>query len=96
VVEAEEVMAEGEVISKDKPLTKKTIDALGKVFLAEINGQLPFQSRAKIYSDLCAEGLLKKTERKFGSGWSAVKVYGFELTHAGRIAYCATCEDEDA
>jgi hypothetical protein len=76
---------------------KKVLTALEKVFSAEIESRLPFQSKATIYRDLLAAGLVAWMERTIGQGWSGVKVSGYELTHAGRFLYCSNCEDvEDA
>lgn len=72
-------------------MNKATFTALGKVFTAEINDRLPFQSKAKIYRQLCEDGLLAPMERKFGSGIGLIAVTGYELTHAGRILYCSNC-----
>lgn len=77
-------------------LTVKELKALEKVFAAEIENRLPFQSRAKIFADLCADGYLAKIETTYGSGWLAVKVAGYTLTHAGRIEYCLSCDDSEA
>lgn len=74
---------------------KKVLTALEKVFSAEINGCLPFQSKASIYRDLMAAGLVDSDQRSFGSGWSAVTVSGYALTHAGRYLYCANCESPE-
>jgi hypothetical protein len=74
---------------------KKVLNALGKVFAAEVHDLLPFQSNASIYRDLLASGLVSQMERVFGYGWSAVRVSGYQLTHAGRYLYCANCEDTD-
>lgn len=71
--------------------TKAELNALEKVFAAEIEGRLPFQSKAKIYRDLCDDGFLEQMECKFGDGRFAVTVSGYQLTHAGRITYCASC-----
>lgn len=71
--------------------TKHQLAALEKVFAAEIDGQLPFQSKAKIFQKLADEGLLAPMNRTFGTGWSAIKVTGWQLTHAGRLLYCSTC-----
>ena len=71
-------------------VSKSVIAALEKVFAAEIEGRLPFQSKAKIYERLCNEGLVAPMERKFG-GRVPVSVSGYELTHAGRIVYCSAC-----
>lgn len=70
-------------------LNKKDLDALGKVFAAEINNNLPFQSRSKIYNVLCDAGLLETTNRRMG----VVTIYGYQLTHAGRFAYCSSCKE---
>ncbi len=73
--------------------SKKTLAALEKVFAAEIEGRLPFQSRAAIYKTLCEEGMLQPMKRTYSGydGQFAVNVVGYQLTHAGRITYCASC-----
>ena len=71
-------------------LTKADVNALGKIFAAEINGLLPFQSRAQIYLDLCDRGLAEPMTRRLGSGPFAVIVRGFQLTHAGRLRLCVS------
>ena len=73
-------------------MTKAKLKALEKVFGAEIEGRLPFQSRAKVYQELREMGLLESMHRVYGSGPLAVKVSGYELTHAGRMIYCAHCD----
>jgi hypothetical protein len=70
--------------------TKKVLRALERVFAAEVEGRLPFQSKAPIYLDLCDEGMVEPMERTFG-GRSPVIVKGWQLTHAGRITYCGSC-----
>lgn len=73
--------------------TRKTLAALEKVFAAEINGRLPFQSDAAIYRVLCEEGLLAPMQKTFGSlGRFPVVSTGYQLTHAGRIMYCESCD----
>ena len=72
---------------------KKVLAALEKVFAAEIDNRLPFQSKAAIYRDLLAAGLVAWMDRVIGSGWGAVTVSGYELTHAGRYLYCSNCRD---
>lgn len=72
--------------------TKAELNALEKVFAAEIDGRLPFQSKAKIFTRLCEGGYLEPFERRYGSGWSAVTVKGYQLSHLGRLTYCASCE----
>lgn len=70
--------------------TKAELDALEKVFAAEIDGRLPYQSKGKIYQRLCDNGLLAPMVREFGSGAFVVIANGYQLTHAGRLAYCVS------
>lgn len=71
--------------------TKAELNALEKVFAAEIEGHLPFQSKAKMFKQLAEDGLLAPMERRFGDGRWAVTVSGWQLTHAGRVLYCSSC-----
>ena len=79
-------------------MNKKDIGLLGLAFEAEIGGALEgkpslMQTKAITRADaLVADGLLTKCVEC----WCGVKLEGYELTHAGRFAYCATCKDEDA
>jgi hypothetical protein len=75
--------------------TKAELAALERVFAAEINGLLPFQSKARIYRNLCDKGLLADMRRVTGRGPFAVTFSGYELTHAGRFLYCSSCDDGD-
>lgn len=75
--------------------TKTTLRALERVFAAEINGHLPFQSKARIYQTLNDEGLVAPMERKFGSGMWAATAKGWQLTHAGRLLYCMSCDETE-
>ena len=43
--------------------TKKMLKALEKVFAAEIEGRLPFQSKALLFLDLCDAGLTSIASR---------------------------------
>jgi hypothetical protein len=73
---------------------KKVLKALEKVFAAEINDRLPFQSKAIIFKQLCDDGLIEPYQRTFGAGTAMpVTCSGYQLTHAGRIMYCASCRD---
>jgi hypothetical protein len=72
-------------------MKKSDIKALEKIFSAEINGLLPLQSKAKIYLQLEAEGLVAPMERIFGGGSWKIVVKGWQLTHDGRFAYCDNC-----
>ena len=75
--------------------TKATLKALENVFSAEINGSLPFQSKAAIYRKLVDEGLIADCKINIGTGWSAVVCNGYELTHAGRFVFCENCEEPE-
>lgn len=72
-------------------MNKATADALGAVFATEINGELPYQSRRKIYRDLCEAGLVERASRTFG-GTLPVVVEGYALTHRGHVEYCKWCD----
>lgn len=75
--------------------TKAELNALEKVFAAEINDHLPFQSKAKIFRQLCEDGMLEPMERHFGGDrFGAITVSGYQLTHAGRMAYCMSCDED--
>lgn len=68
-------------------MRKRELDMLEKVFAAEVNGCLPFQTKSKIAGELVESGhLLHGKEIKSG-----VIVAGYYLTHAGRYAYYASC-----
>ena len=77
-------------------MNKKDLDLLERAFNAEINAALagrphPMQTRAKARADaLVADGLLAKCVEVC----RGIRIEGYELTHAGRLAYCLTCEDE--
>jgi hypothetical protein len=75
--------------------TKAELCALEKVFAAEIEGRLPFQSKAKIYDKLQERGMVDHAEQRFGSGMWRVTVRGWVLTHAGRYTYCKSCEGNE-
>lgn len=75
--------------------TKAELKALEKVFAAEVENRLPFQSKAAIYQSLLEQGMIQPFETTFGQGWSAVTVKGYQLTHLGRMSYCLSCEGDD-
>lgn len=80
--------------SDQTTITRRALSALEKVFAAEVEDRLPFQSRAKVYSELCADGLVKSMQRIYG-GRFPVTVSGYQLTHAGRIIYCESCRGQE-
>ncbi len=67
---------------------------LEKIWVAEVENRLPFQSSAAIYKRLEAQGLVQRGKEEFRSGGLPITVEGWYLTHAGRFAYCSTCDDE--
>jgi len=74
-------------------MTKAELGALERVFAAEIDNRLPFQSKGKIFSRLCDDGYLEPMERNFGHNRFGVVVKGYQLTHMGRLTYCMSCPD---
>ncbi len=69
-----------------KYLTKRELHMLRKVFDAEINQRLPFQSKARTYRELKERGYIEDMTRIFGTGPFAATVTGYGLTHKGRMA----------
>jgi len=77
-------------------VTKKDLNLLERAFSAEISAAIAglprvMQTKATARADalvLC--GMLNKCVEL----WHGIKIEGYELTHAGRIAYCDTCEDD--
>jgi hypothetical protein len=80
---------------EDSAMNKRELAILEKAFLAEINGMLPFQTNSKIAAKLANEGMLIPMETTFGRGTFAVVCKGYQLSHAGRFAYCSTCDDDE-
>ena len=78
-------------------MNKREFAMLEKAFEAEVNGALSrsglsmIQTTSKTAEKLVADGLLKRADRLIG-GIHPVQVSGFELTHAGRLLYCAMCD----
>lgn len=74
-------------------MTKAELAILEKAYEAEIDGALSshgihlFQTKSKVAAKLAAEGYLTFTYTMF----QGVKISGYELTHLGRLTYCATC-----
>lgn len=79
-------------------MDKKDLALLERAFSNEIAAALQgtprvMQTKATARADaLVNSGHLTKTVEV----WRGMRFEGYELTHAGRHAYCATCEDEDA
>jgi hypothetical protein len=75
-------------------MDKKSLALLEKAFSSEIGAALEgsprlMQTKATLRADaLVADGML----RKCVESWRGIEIEGYELTHAGRLTYCATCE----
>ena len=82
-------------------MNKAHLRALGRIFAANIDDAmtkrpvcLPFQSNAKVYRELEADGMVRSATVTVGLGWSAITVTGWELTVLGHLTYCMSCEDD--
>lgn len=74
--------------------TKSDLRILEKVFEAEINGRLPYQSKSKKMAELESKGLVEPMTRTFGQDrFGAITASGWRLTLAGNFAYCDSCRD---
>ncbi|MGL4649947.1 MAG: hypothetical protein ACRC1H_11105 [Caldilineaceae bacterium] len=77
-------------------MNARDLALLERAFMTEVAAALegsphPMQTRAtKRAEALVADGLLVPTTEV----WRGVTIKGYELTHAGRLAYCVTCEPE--
>ncbi len=72
--------------------SKAGLRMLERVFCAEIEGLLPFQTKAKLAESLAESGYLEPTMKRVGNGPFAATVKGYALTHLGRLTYCGTCD----
>ncbi|MHB1098338.1 MAG: hypothetical protein ACYCZR_02170 [Burkholderiales bacterium] len=75
-------------------MTKKDLALLGRVFDAEINGRLPAQIESKRMNDLEADGLVEKMDITY-PGRFPITINGWQLTHAGRFAFCSSCDKDE-
>jgi hypothetical protein len=70
-------------------VNKKQLNALERVYEAEIENRLPYQSKAKVFKELAVDGYLQEMTTVFGgNSVFAVTVTGWQLTHLGRLAFC--------
>lgn len=73
-------------------MKKSELAILEKAFAAELNGAVSpsrihvFQTRSKVAKKLMDEGYLRFVE----TSYAGVRISGYELTHAGRLAYCSS------
>jgi len=77
-------------------MNSRELALLEKAFDAEVNAALTkgvhlMQTKSKLADKLVNEGFLRKTEMRVGHSPWPCTVSGYELTHAGRLAYCAQC-----
>lgn len=77
-------------------MDKREMALLEKAFANEVNGAIMktphvMQTKSKLADKLVADGLLRKAEVVYGPGVFAIRIVGYELTEAGRMAYCMTC-----
>jgi hypothetical protein len=82
-------------------MKKAHLAALEKLFTFEVSRALnpraiglPMQSTAKVFTELEREGMVEPAAMTVPSRFGPITVRGWELTHAGRAAYCATCTNE--
>ena len=76
------------------------LNALERIWTAEIHGRLPLQSKAKIFAELEKQGLVMfGTERLGADRCGPIEISGWFLTHAGRFLYCdyaSQCDPPEA
>lgn len=76
-------------------MNKKDLSLLERAFEAEISAALKgspplMQTKATARADaLVAMGMLAAQTVL----WRGLEIKGYELTHAGRFAYCSTCSE---
>jgi hypothetical protein len=77
-------------------MNKAGMKLLEKAFAAEVENRLPFQARSELAHKLAKDGYLQPMEtwmRSYAAGnLGPVLVKGWQLTHAGRLTYCMSCE----
>jgi hypothetical protein len=76
-------------------VNKKDIAILARAYECEVYGALmhkpsTMQTKSARVDALVADGLLAPCVEV----WRGIRIEGYELTHAGRFAYCETCKDE--
>ena len=73
-------------------MRKAEFRMLEKVFAAEVENRLPFQTRSKIVERLKQAGFVQTLTIRVGTPPLHTTVKGWQLTHLGRITYCMACE----
>ncbi len=69
---------------------------LERLFAAEVLGRLPFQSKAKIIKRLHEEGYIQPMKTAFKDRFGIMVIDGWQLTHAGRLTYCMSCDEPES
>lgn len=74
-------------------MNSRELALLEKAYSAEVDAALGggsrlVQVRSKLAEKLVLEGYLREAQEVVGTGISAVRIRGLELTEAGRLAYC--------
>lgn len=73
-------------------MTKKDLKLLERIFEREISGTDPLQSTNARYPILEEMGYVTQATRHFKPDrFGPITITGWILTHAGRIAYCESC-----
>ena len=70
-------------------MAKSVFNMLERVFAAEVENRLPYQTKSKLAVEMEEFGYLELGSERMG----VVTVSGYYLTHAGRLAYCEECRD---
>lgn len=74
-------------------MNKKQIAILEKAWMAEIDNDIPIiQTKSKIAAQLAEEGYLEWKEFTLGGAFPVV-IRGYQITHAGILAYCLSIPD---
>lgn len=81
-------------------MNKKELALLEKAFCAEIDAAMNqgihlLQTKAKLAEKLVNEGYFEKRVLQRNVGGLTMTVTGYELTHLGRLTYCASCPEID-
>ena len=76
-------------------MKKRELELLERAFAQEVEAAITgslhlIQTRSKLATKLVEDGFLRESEITLGGGLP-VKIKGYELTEAGRLAYCITC-----
>ena len=86
-----DVLVQGDDVTER--LTKRELSILGKIFAAEVENRLPCQLRdSKALFDLEENGYVYWHTERLSRGRLPIQLTGWQLTHAGRLAFCMSCD----